>query len=470
MLRTHLEQGLPVTEKFDFYDCEALMDRLVSLREQGTQVTFVVGSGLTSPAGPGQPGVPSVAGVIHLIRESFSTTEQAKFDAALSSAANPYQEAFRFLLGRRGQKAANGIIKKAVALARRPSSVLDNNLPAYEITTDTADESCRGFDHDYSGWILTPGVEGLGRLVAMQSSPFGRMVLTTNFDPLIGASIALHGGSSFRSFLYRDGSLSQTDGPGTHIVHLHGYWYGSDTLHTPQQLLQDRPQLKASLAHLLRGRVIVVMAYGGWDDAFTQTMMSVVLEDSSFPEIIWCFFDIDPHITPHFLSLFQPGLTRGSVTLYSGVDVHRFLPALADAWGAARTPVTDLSNDGKDVSDRTTVVETTSPEVVLHNPYRGRLVEAIEREDNPPFVEFLVGRDEDAHYLRSDHYKAAFITGFGGQGKSALVAQFFAPMTKRRDISRFAFGVTVESEALGLKIRLSPLSRRSVAATFSQVN
>lgn len=304
---------------------------------------------------------------------------------------------------------------------------------AYEITGSTADESCRGFDNDHSGWLLTPGVEGLGRLAAMPQSPFGRMVVTTNFDPLIGASIAAHGGSSFRSFLYRDGSLNQIDGPGTHVVHLHGYWYGSDTLHTPQQLLQERPQLRASLAHLLRDHIVVVMAYGGWDDAFTQAMMSVVLEDSSFPEIIWCFYNDKPTLTPEFDAMLRPGIARGRVTLYSGVNAHSFLPKLADAWGAPVMPalVTDPGDDdlaGEQESDETTPEDrlTNQEKTAAARGYTGPLVEKIIREDSPPVVEFLVGRDDDVEVLRNSDFRVAFVTGFGGQGKSALVAQYFA--------------------------------------------
>jgi len=58
--------------------------------------------------------------------------------------------------------------------------------------------------------------------------------------------------------------------------------------------------------------------------------------------------------------------------------------------------------------------------------YTGPLVEKIVREDSPPVVEFLVGRDDDIELLRSSEFRVAFVTGFGGQGKSALVAQYFA--------------------------------------------
>ena len=32
------------------------------------------------------------------------------------------------------------------------------------------------------------------------------------------------------------------------VVHLHGFWEDSDTLHTPKQLTTKRPQLKSSLS------------------------------------------------------------------------------------------------------------------------------------------------------------------------------------------------------------------------------
>ena len=62
-------------------------------------------------------------------------------------------------------------------------------------------------------------------------------MLTTNFDPLIGVSISAAGGTSFRTILHRDGNISLTEGDGSHIVYLHGYWFGSDTLHTPRLLI-----------------------------------------------------------------------------------------------------------------------------------------------------------------------------------------------------------------------------------------
>jgi hypothetical protein len=75
----------------------------------------------------------------------------------------------------------------------------------------------------------------------------GDRVLTTNFDPLIEVAIRAAGGSCYSTRLDDDQPLNQTMGDGVHVVHLHGYWHGSDTLHRQSQLGRDRLQLRDSL-------------------------------------------------------------------------------------------------------------------------------------------------------------------------------------------------------------------------------
>jgi hypothetical protein len=193
-------------------------------------VVFLVGSPITAPVGNDDPGVPGVEGVIALIRQEFSDPEQlVELEKALKGAANRYQAAFAFLLGRRGQQAANQIIKRAVWKARKPVS--ESDLAAsYSPSASTTDESCKLLDSDYDGWLLTAAAESLGRLVALYPDRFGKEVLTTNFDPLIEVAIGKSGGHFFRTVLHRDGNLGQTAGTGCHVIHLHGYWYGADTL------------------------------------------------------------------------------------------------------------------------------------------------------------------------------------------------------------------------------------------------
>src|SRR5208282_2109427 len=166
--------------------------------------------------------------------------------------------AFLFLQPRLGLSIANEIVRKALLCARLVDS--KSGTPPSNALIGT-DEDCRLLEVD-SQWAINPGTDAIGRLVAHYPEPFGRSLLTTNFDPLLEVAIRKAGGQYFKTTLHADGDLSQTEAVGCHVVHLHGSWCGSDTLHTTRQLQQSRPRLKASLAALLRDRLIVVSGYG----------------------------------------------------------------------------------------------------------------------------------------------------------------------------------------------------------------
>lgn len=413
-----------LTADFDYYNESALLERLTAgTASSGRAVVFLVGSGLTAPVDKGLPGVPGVDGVIELIEQAFDDESQRnELRDSLRDKDNRYQEAFRFLYGRRGPQAANIIIRNAVASARL--ALADG--PRYTLNATTSDEACRAFDADIAGWHLTPGVSALGELLADYPDRCGRTVLTTNFDPLIGTAIGAAGGTSFRTHLHRDGNLTQTAGTGTHIVHLHGYWYGSDTLHTPRQLGQPRPQLRASLSHLIRDQPLVVLAYGGWDDAFSRALIEVVLDDSAFPEIIWCFRDAVPRVRTQLLNVLMPGIDRGRVSLYGGINCNQFLPKLLAAWKIREQPLR--------VRRQIELLPTapflsTNPSAALPSRVRLQLLNA--DEDRPPILEYYVGREQELAELESSPFRVAFITGIGGQGKSALAASFFNSVTSQ---------------------------------------
>jgi hypothetical protein len=197
------------------YDAAALLERLTAgVRRANQRAVYLVGSALTAPVQPFVPGVPGVEGVIELIRNEFDDPDQtAEFDKALDEYGNRYQNAFTFLLGRRGQQAANEVIKRAVWKARKPIITSDTSS-VYLPTADTSDETCQSLDNDFEGWLLTPGMNALGQLLAGYPDRFGRAVLTTNFDPLLEVAIRKFGGQYFRTVLHRDGNLGQTQGAG----------------------------------------------------------------------------------------------------------------------------------------------------------------------------------------------------------------------------------------------------------------
>ncbi len=306
-------------ESFPVYDEAALLERLSNgLKKYGKEVVFLLGAPMSAPLELGLPGVPGVEGIVNLIRAEFAedASQLEAFERFLEAGGKKrYQSAFVFLQGRRGQPVANAIVRRAVMAARNPGAAFatenfDNLSPT--------EDACRLMDLDASGWNLTPGVKALGKLAADYRQYFGGTILTTNFDPLIQVAIHSAGGHFFRTMLHADGNLS-TEGDGCHIIHLHGFWHGSDTLHTGRQLGHARPQLKASLAALLRNKIIVVCAYSGWDDTFTQTLMEVVADDKASPQIIWTLFTGLSEEHTALLNQLKSGLNRGTVTLYANI-------------------------------------------------------------------------------------------------------------------------------------------------------
>lgn len=244
-----------------YHELSDLVDRLCNAAKKDRTVTFLVGSPLSLPDYEGGHGVPGVSGMIDLIRGELSGTDaEIEFAQILDGElANRYWKAFEFLHGRRGQEDVNRIVRTAVWQAldtKKWPSGLPMKLP-HEADSAT----CKALENDFDAWILPEAVDIFGNLLVTCSDTFGGVVLTTNFDPLIEVSISKHGGRFYRTVLHDDGNLGQTVGEGTHIIHIHGYWQGYDTLHTPQQLVHPRPQLRNSLARVVEESTLVVLGY-----------------------------------------------------------------------------------------------------------------------------------------------------------------------------------------------------------------
>ena len=366
--------------------------------------------------------------MIDLIREEFKgSNAEAEFDQVLKrESANQYQEAFTFLHGRRGQNVANSIVKTAIWKA-----LDNNNWPSHlpETSPQGANSAtCEDLEKVVDAWVLPRTVDMLGNLLVTCSKTFGRAVLTTNFDPLIEISVSKHGGRFYRTVLHDDGNLGQTVGDGTHIVHLHGYWYGYDTLHTPQQLTHPRPQLGKSLARVVAASTLVVVGYSGWDDVMTRTLVDLLSDSESTPEIIWAFHEEDTttieESNQRLLALLEPGIGRGRVSLYRGIDCCSVLEELHE-----QLKLSDPAASGPARGSRTIPVfqndagggmgQRQIPIQIIEEPQQ-----ASAEPDRPLFVTPWVGREQELNMLASLSTPVAFVTGLGGQGKSALAGQF----------------------------------------------
>ncbi len=422
-----------MNDGLNFFDRAALLHRLShALKKRSEEVVFLLGAGLSAPVSAGQPGVLGANGIIELIQSEFADDQIQREEFAKAtkvSGSRGYQTAFLFLQGRLGQSVANEVVRRAVLGARLPGL----GRTSGEHVSPTADEDCRLLELD-SQWALNPGTENVGRLVAHYPHRFGRALLTTNFDPLIEVSIRNAGAQFLRTTLQSDGNLTQTEGPGSHVIHLHGYWYGSDTLHTGRQLQQSRPRLKGSLASLLRSKVFVVCGYGGWDDVFMQSLMEVALDESARPEVLWTFHSESPTIEESLARHLSSGLDRGRVSLYAGVDCNDFFPALYESWCALENP----TRSPKAAPTNSVRVSEPLQQEVRSRDLGQRVLEG-DDEDRPPIVEFCIGRDEELRQLRESKARVAFVTGIGGQGKSTVAAQYFADCQRARTYDYFVW-------------------------------
>lgn len=270
-------------------------------------------------------------GMVRLIEEQLDANQLDVLRRSIESgSANLYQAAFKELM--KGPRAiVDRVVRAAVLSARK-----DAMEPKVQLARNTGTlESCKALEDDEDNWNLSGGVLALGRILA----DFGGLAVTTNFDPLIEVSVRTAGAECNSRILALDGSLSDSRFAGAKVVHLHGYWYGSDSLHTDIQLAAERPKLAISLQNLIGKGVLVVAGYGGWDDVFTRALRAVLSDDQSSYEILWSFYDdTEDKIQKRYgklLTLFRGEQARSRITPYKGVNVHDFFPKL----GASIAPL-----------------------------------------------------------------------------------------------------------------------------------
>lgn len=299
---------------------KALVSTIVRAKRD---ISILVGSPLSMPDSKSAPGVPSVSGVLEIlssrIKDEGLESDYLEETKELSDAEG-YQAGFQFLRDWVGQDAVNEVVKTAVLKSRTPDSLQSEDLEEIE--------------KDQNGWYLPSGTEALGKIIANHKHLNGP-VLTTNFDPLVSKAIIKAGCNPLQSVLDSDGSFNQhrvNDPKNRQVVHLHGYWHKSDTLHTPDQLTARRPNLKASLSDLLSTKILLVVGYGGWDDIFIDALTSLMSDNNSSLEVLWAFFEKDLDIVNKryrkLLDSVEPARTRGRFKLYGGIDCNKFFNEL----------------------------------------------------------------------------------------------------------------------------------------------
>ena len=291
-----------------------LLDRVAAAVGGSRKVVFLLGSDATMPHGR-SPGVPSSKGIIDLIRQRLPDSDLLPPDAI-------YHDAFNLLDRFEGQDGVNKLIQDAVLMGRTG--------PATSLSPERRADDLATLEERFDEWYISQGLGALAALIAHHPKGFGGTVLTTNFDPLIEIALARAAVPWHSTSLHRDGSLLYINGTGTHVVHLHGYWYGSDTLHTNDQLRQPRPQLVASLQKLLGESLVVVLGYGGWEDVIMSSLKQALAGNRDRVDILWTFrSDDETAIRAGSGKVFEALKEAGRrAHFYKGVDIHSFGPAL----------------------------------------------------------------------------------------------------------------------------------------------
>jgi tetratricopeptide (TPR) repeat protein len=299
---------------------------LSAIEWSDNDIVFLVGSPLSCTY-KDRVGVPNVKEILEIVESELSRDSallaryKKEIEIGLSD-ADRYQQAFSFLADNTSPNTVNGVIRKSIlkAYLNDCSNVDVKNIAALD-----------KLQNDHDTWSIPPATSALATIL-LAAPNVSKTVLTTNFDPLLSIALAKEGCKPTRIVLHNDSNLEQFHTPTYNIVHLHGFWLNTDTLHNPIQLTIDRPNLKQSLSRILNNKTLVVIGYGGWEDVFTQTLFSLMSDSGADFDILWCFFEKSEDIENKYINLLQhasPAIQRGRFRAFSGINCHEFLPELS---------------------------------------------------------------------------------------------------------------------------------------------
>jgi SIR2-like domain len=415
----------------ELYPKEALINAALMTRRP---VAFLVGSPLSLQGGIGVPGVTTMLDFVRDEIRSRGSFALPKFEAAVNGKLGPdaYQEAMKWLGVNAGQDAINDVVAKAVRQARKADA---GAIPA-------------GTDGQADEWNIPSGTSSLAELVKLERAKFVGPILTTNFDPLISLAIKQSGGRAGRRVLAADGTLAgaaEDDPEIFSVVHLHGFWRDSDTLHTQAQLTNPRPKLKASLQRLLvaQPRTLIVAAYGGWDDVFTQALVEIMDDEQAKLDVIWCFYENDPAVVEQrygkLLEAMHTAIVSNRFRPFGGIDCHAIFAEIAATLQGTTSPAAVASIISSPIAGWQLIAPPYLDSLQALNPdeliryfdgavptWRHAVSPVIPRRQG---VEKLTARfAQVAHddIARSMH----LIRAAGGEGKSTLLLQAAADVAR----------------------------------------
>lgn len=217
--------------------------------------------------------------------------------------------------------------------------------------------------HHASSWSVRPGLDALAKYINIHPRHRLHSIFTTNFDPLISAALIRNEVMHARvAFEHEDYALSRASADVPVVYHVHGHWTGEDTLNLLADMIaNERSVLAESIARVMRGRTIVVIGYGGWDDVLRVAIERALADPA--PRVFWVSRnDRKPPMTysrsrfnGHLYALQVPDVDEFMVSLLESAkgNVH------ANAKALARTRMIDeLEHLRRAVAERVSHAET----------------------------------------------------------------------------------------------------------------
>lgn len=309
--------------KLTIGDDEALLS---AIDFSDNNIVFLIGSPLSCTYGD-TIGIPGVKGMLDIIETKLAekpktlNTYHQKIKSDLAD-TEKYQSSFEFLSLYTSPNTVNGIIRKATLEAYNADT---SNININDVS------KLHELQNDSQSWSIPPATKALAEIL-LGFDKASKIVLTPNFDPLLSIALSQLGHSPSCTVLHGDSNIEQFKSSNINIVHFHGFWNDTDTLHTPAQLTLNRPLLQQSLMRLLNEKTLVVIGYGGWDDVFTQVLFSLISDSGANFDILWSFYESNEEsIKNKYSNLIKsvtPAIQRGRFKIYGGINCHEFLPLL----------------------------------------------------------------------------------------------------------------------------------------------
>lgn len=281
----------------NIYPENALIKRI---KKHKGAITFIIGSAFSQKDKNGF-GIPNVDGVIQFIDDYIERDDPEdleNFRAELKNCTHQerYQKAFAYLSGHHGPDVINEII----------ADVIKSN-------------------EDENGKQRIPKAVCDFVMAVKNKSFHVKNIVTTNFDTLLEDEFRNQGIDCNSYSLVNDTHFQVNVNDLVNVFHLHGKW-NQDSMHTLNQLQVKRSSIEISLQNLVKDDLVVVIAYGGWEDSFARALANVVTNPMLDYQILWTFFEYEDAIIlskrDDLLNSLKDAITRGRVNFYKGIDCN----------------------------------------------------------------------------------------------------------------------------------------------------